>query len=249
MKGGDSTPMFSERHRAMAAVIGLFFAFEGLANPILAAAVGFEVAAAGQVGSLIARDAAAVELLRWGALLDLGGYLALGLVILYVGERLWQRDRLVVAALTLSGLAGILVGAVGAALLATVGPWLILDYGGGPPLVDREAQRFVLDTLGRGVVAGLWGVLVFLLLGAWLGGVGWLLLPTRPRVGALALIGGAGMLATGLRTAVTGRIIPEVTGFADLLIVLGIVAGLLAWFAWMVWLAVHLWTAPSASRG
>jgi hypothetical protein len=86
--------MFRERHRAMAAVIVLFFAFEGLANPILAAAFGFEVAAAGQVGSLIDRDAAAVELLRWGALLDLGGYLALGLVILYVGERLWQRVAL-----------------------------------------------------------------------------------------------------------------------------------------------------------
>jgi len=230
----------------MAAVIGLFFVFEGLANPILAAAFGFDVTAAGHFGSLLESGPGAAELLRLGALLDLGGYLALGLVILYIGERLWHRGPLVVAALTLSGLGAILVGAVGAVLIAIVGPWLILDYG-AVPLGDRETSRLVLDTLGRGVVAGLWGALEFLLLGAWLGGVGWLFLRTWPRFGWLALIGAAGMLVTGLRTAVSGRIIPEVAGPVDLLIVLGIVAALLAWFAWMVWLAVRLWSAPSAA--
>jgi hypothetical protein len=242
------TQAFGERNRVIAAVIGLFFVFEGLANPILASAFGFDVTAAGHFGSLLDRDAGAAALLRVGALLDLGGYLAFGLVILYIGERLWQRDPLVVAALTLSGLAAILVGAVGAVLIAIVGPWLILDYGAAS-LGDREVSRLMLDSLGRGVVAGLWGTLVFLLLGAWLGGVGWLLRRSWPRFGWLALAGAAGMLATGLRTAVTGRIIPEVAGPVDLLIVLGIVAALLAWFAWMVWLAILLWSAPPAAIG
>jgi hypothetical protein len=55
------------------------------------------------------------------------------------------------------------------------------------------------------------------------------------------------MLVTGLRTAVSGRIITEVAGPVDLLIVLGIVAALLAWFAWMVWLAVRLWSASATA--
>ena len=236
-----STPR--DRQRGMAAVIGLFFVLEGLAVVILAAAFGFDVVAAGRFGSLMDRGTDAAELLRWGALLDVGGYLAFGLVILYVGQWLWEQDRLVVAALTASGLAAVVAGAVGAVLLATVGPWLIVDQG--------DAARPILDALGRAVVAGLWGVVVFLLFGAWTAGVGWLLLGTDRRFGALALIGGAGMLVTSLRTAATGRVISEVAGTLDLLIVLAVVAALLAWFVWLLWLAVRLWTSsrprPAAS--
>lgn len=231
-------PTFPDRHRGIAAVIGLFFVFEGLANPILAAAFGFDVVALGRFGSLLERGTEAAELLRWGALLDVGGYLAFGLVILYVGQWLWEQDRLLVAALTASGLAAVVAGAVGAALLATVGPWLIIDQG--------DAARPILDALGRAVVAGLWGVVVFSLFGAWTAGVGWLLFRTDRRFGALALIGGAGMLATGLRTAATGRVISEIAGTLDLLIVLAVVVALLAWFAWLVWLAIRLWTGSSA---
>ena len=145
---------------------------------ILAAAFGFDVVAVGRIGSLMDRGTDAAELLRWGALLDVGGYLAFGLVILYVGRWLWEQDRVVVAALTASGLAAVIAGAVGAVLLATVGPWLIVDQG--------DAARSILDALGRAVVAGLSGVFVLLLFGAWTAGVGWLLLRTDRRFGALA---------------------------------------------------------------
>jgi hypothetical protein len=229
------TSTFPERQRGIAAIIGLFFVFEGLAGAILAAAFGFDVVAVGRFGSLMDRGTDAAELLRWGALLDLGGYLAFGLVILYVGQWLWEQDRLVVAALAASGLAAGVVGAVGAALLATVGPWLIVDVG--------DAARPILDALGRVVVGGLWGVVVLLLFGVWTAGVGWLLLRTERRFGALALIGGAGMLVTSLRTAATGRVISEVAGTLDLLIALAVVAALVAWFAWLVWLAIRLWAS------
>lgn len=156
-------------------------------------------------------------------------------MILYVGQWLWEQERLVVAALMASGLAAVVVGAVGAALVATVGPWLIVDEG--------DAARPILDALGRVVVAGLWGVVVLLLFGAWTTGVGWLLLRTERRFGGLALVGGAGMLVTSLRTAATGRVISEVAGTLDLLIALAVVAALVAWFAWLVWLAIRLWTS------
>src|SRR3990170_1516717 len=116
----------------MAAVIVLLAVLEGVANPVLAAAFGFDLAAFAHFGSLLDRGPAAAELLRWGALLDMAGYLAFGLVVLYVGERLRQRNALVVASLTLSGLAAFLIGAVGAVLLATVGPSLLVDYATAP---------------------------------------------------------------------------------------------------------------------
>jgi hypothetical protein len=175
---------FRERHRPMAAVIVLLALLEGVANPVLAAAFGFDLPAAAHFGSLLDRGPGAAELLRWGALLDMAGYLAFGLVVLYVGERLWRGNALIVASLTLSGIGAVLIGAVGAVLIATVGPSLLLDYATAPASA-REAARVALEALGRGVAAGLWGTLELTLLGAWLIGVGWLLRREWPRFGVL----------------------------------------------------------------
>lgn len=224
----------------MAAVIVLAALLEGVASAVLAAAFGFDLAALAHLGSLLDRGPAAAELLRWGALLDMAGYLALGLVVLYVGERLRQRNALAVSSLTLSGLAALLVGAVGAVLLATVGPSLLVDYATAP-VSAREAARVTLEALGRGVAAGLWGTLELALLGAWLIGVGWLLRREWPRFGGLALLSGIGMVASSLRTGATGRTLPDVSGPLDLVIVLLIGGSLVLLFVWLLWLAVHLW--------
>lgn len=206
----------------MAAVIVLLAVLEGAANPVLAAAFGFDLAAFAHFGLLLDRGPAAAELLRWGALLDMAGYLAFALVVLYVGQRLRQRNALVVASLTLSGLAALLIGAVGAVLLATVGPSLLVDYATAPTSA-REAARVTLEALGRGVGAGLWGTLELALLGAWLIGVGWLLRREWPGFGGLAVLSGIGMVASSLRTGATGRTLPDVSGPLDLVIVLLIV--------------------------
>lgn len=228
----------------MAAVIVLLALLEGVANPVLAAAFGFDLAAVAHFGSLFDRGPGAAELLRWGALLDTAGYLAFGLVVLYVGERLRQGNALVVASLTLSGVGAALIGAVGAVLLATVGPSLLIDYGTAPALA-REAARVALEALGRGVAAGLWGTLELALLGAWLIGVGWLL-RREPRFGGLALLSGMGMVASSLRTGATGRILVDVSGPLDLVIALIIVGSLILLFVWLLWLAVRLWRGRPA---
>ncbi len=224
----------------MAAVIVLLALLEGVAVSVLAAAFGFDLHAAAHFGSLFDRGVGAAELLRWGALLDMAGYLALGLVVVYVGERLLQGGGLVAASLRLSGPSAVLIGAVGAVLLATVGPSLLLDYATASESA-REAARVGLETLGRGVVAGLWGTLELTLLGAWLIGVGWLLRREWPPFGRLAVLSGIGMLASGLRTGATGRIIVEVSGPLDLLVVLIIVGSLVLLFLWLLWLAASLW--------
>ena len=229
----------------MAAFIVLVALLQAAATTVLAAAFGFDLPAAAHFGSLLDRGRGAAELMRWGALLDMAGYLALGLVVLYIGDRLWQRNRLVVASLTLSGLSAVLIGAVGAVLLATVGPSLILDHATGPASA-RDAARVTLDALGDGVAAGLWGTLELALLGAWQIGVGLLLRRDWPRLAGLALLSGIGMLASSLRTGATGRILTDVAGPVDLVIVVVIVASVALFFVWLLWLAGDLWRGRPA---
>ena len=225
----------------MAAVIGLLVVMEAAANPILAAGFGFDLAAAAHFGSLFDRGAEAAELIRWGALIDLGGYLSFGVVILYLGLRLWRGNELVVATLTASGVGAVLVGGTGAAVLAVVVPSLLGDFAGAPGAAG-EAARVALETLGRAIAGGAWGIVTFGLLGAWLVGIGLLL--GRDRVGALAIVGGIGMLASSIRTGLTGRILPDLAGPFDTVIVLAIVGLLSFAFVWLLWLALRLWRGP-----
>jgi len=235
--GGSST---WERNRPMAVVIVVFAVLGGVATLVLAAALDFDLVAAGHFGSLFDRGAPAVELLRWGGLLDTASYVVFGVVILYVGERLRQRDRFIVGLLTASGVAATLVGAIGAVLLATVGPALLTDYAAAPDST-RDAARLALDALGRGVAAGLWGTLELGLLGAWLLGIGWVLRRESRRFAGLALLSGIGFLASSVRTGLTGRILVEVAGPVDLVVVLAITTSLGLLFALLLWLAVILW--------
>lgn len=228
----------------MAAVIVLLVLLEGVASTVLAAALGFDLSTAVHFGSLLDGGSGAAELLRWGALLDTAGYLALGVVVVYMGEQLRPSNALVVKSLTLSGIGAVLIGAVGAVLLATVGPSLLLDYATASESA-REAARVGLDALGRGVAAGLWGTLELTLLGAWLIEVGWMLL-RESRFGGLALLSGIGMVASGLRTGATGRTVLDVAGPLDLVVVLVIVGSLALFFVWLLWLAARLWRGRPA---
>ena len=227
----------------MAAVVGLLLVLEAIANPTLAAAFGFDLPSAAHFGSLFDRPAGSVELLRWGALLDFGGYLAMGVVVIYVGYRLWRSNELVVGVLTASGVGATIVGATGAAVLATVGPALLEGFALAPD-TSREAARVALETVGRVVAAGAWGVVAFGLWGAWLLGVGWLLRPQGAFAWA-ALLGGVGMLAASIRTAITGRTLGEGAGPVDALVVLSIVVLLIFFGVWLLWFMLRLWQGSS----
>lgn len=236
---GTTTTLWG-RDRPMAVVIVAFVLLGGIATLVLAAAFGFDLATAGNFGSLFDRGETSVELLRWGALLDTASYIVFGIVILYVGDRLWQRDRFIVALLTAGGVAATLVGAIGAVLLATVGPALLTDYAGASPST-LEAARLALEALGRGVAAGLWGTLELGLLGAWLLGVGWQVRRESPRFAGMAMASGIGMSASSIRTGLTGRIVVDIEGPLDLVLVLAIAGAAMLLFVWMLWLARIVW--------
>jgi hypothetical protein len=233
------------RNRPLAAVIVLFIALAAIASLVIVSAFRFDVPAVGRFSALIGGGGASLELLRWGAILDLGSYLTMGVVILFLGERLRAHSPGVVAALTTSGLGAVLVGAIGAAVLASVGPWLLSEHASGSPSV-RDAARVGLDAMGRIVLAGLWGTLELSMLGAWLFGIGWLQRGGSPRQAALALFGGAAMVASSLRTGLTGRSLVEVAGPLDLIVVLATFVGFAALFGWLLAVALTLWRAPAA---
>ena len=234
-----------EGNRRMAAVILAFVALTSIASLVLIAAFRFDVRAVASLGWLADGGDAARDLLRWGAIIDLASYLTMGVVILFVGERLRPRGAAVVAGLTTSGLGAVVVGAIGAAVLASAGPWLLADHAAGSPAA-QDAARVTLDAIGRIVLAGLWGTLELSLLGAWLFGIGWLERSYAPRRAAVAMVGGVGMVAASVRTGITGRSLVEVAGPFDLLIVVAVFVGFAAFFGWLLAAAVMLWRASAA---
>ena len=82
------------------------------------------------------------------------------------------------------------------------------------------------------------------LFGVWAIGVGWLLRREWQRFAGLALVSGVGMVASGVRTGLTGRTLGEVSGPLDLVILLVIFAAVGLFFFWLLWLAVRLWRGP-----
>src|ERR687891_1366507 len=74
-----------------------------VASLVILAAHGFDPSLFVADGELVMRDLGTAEILRWGALIDMVGYLCVAPVVLFVYAR--QPDGLVARVLALSGLA------------------------------------------------------------------------------------------------------------------------------------------------
>jgi len=234
--------VFSERQPSVALATLAFVLLDGLASIMVAAVYDFDATAlAANPGVLPARGSEVGGLLRWGAVVDMLGYLALAPVVLYLhgglGATVSERVRAsgLVSLLTFSGLGFVLVGSIGAVLLASVGPPLLDASAAGSE--TATAARVAFAALGNGVLVGLWGTLEVPLLGVWLIGVGWLVRAEGRAFGWLAVVAGVGAMTYGARTGLSGRPPVDLTAPLDLVIV-----GVLGLFlAWLVWLAIRLW--------
>src|SRR5688500_10886178 len=94
-------------------------------------------------------------LLRVAMLIDMVGYLAFAPVALYLRHP-------VPVVVTAAGLAVALTGAIGAAILGTVGPLLLERLTAGPETV--AVVQLQLPAVGKLVYVGLWGTLELFLL-------------------------------------------------------------------------------------
>jgi hypothetical protein len=209
------------------------------ATVVLFAAYGFDPAALAHPGSIVDKGEGAAQLFRWGALLDMASYLPLAPLVLHLHFQLRDRGPQLVPLLTAGGLAYVLVGGIGGALLASGGPPLIEGYATASD-AGREAARITLETLGDAVLVGLFGTLELIPFGIWAFGIGWLLHRDWPRFAAVSMIAGAGTLASSARTGLTGRTLLEVSSPLDLVIL----GGLGFFFVWQLWLVVRLWRGP-----
>ena len=158
----------------------------------------FNVDATTNPALLIAVGADGASLSRWGMILDMFSYyLPLLPVALFLWRWLGSRDPDWVLFYTSCGLGYILIGAIGAAILAAVHPPLIKAYAQA-----SVEQRYVLETvfitMWNMVFGGIWNILEALLAGVWFLGIGLLLRSERRLFSIFSIILGSSALLDSL---------------------------------------------------
>jgi len=174
------------------------------------------------------------RLLRWGLILDmLSYYLPLLPVALFLWRWLRSRNPDWVLFYTSCGLGYILIGAIGAAILAAVHTPLINAYAQAS-VEQRPVLETVFSAIWNMVYGGMWGILEVLLAGIWFLGIGLLLRGERRLfsifsiiLGISALLGSLGMILSVEALALLG----------------GVIYGLLAPI-WALWLGIDLIRKP-----
>jgi hypothetical protein len=221
-----------------------------LSNIPLAAIISFPLALGGIVLSGMAIDfkfmgavtnpahwlavgADGANLLRWGMILDMFSYyLPLLPVALFLWRWLRSRNPDWVLFYTSCGLGYILIGAIGAVILAAVHPPLINAYSQSS-VEQRPVLETVFSAIWNMVYRGMWGILGTLLAGIWFLGIGLLLRGERQIFSIFSIILGISALLGSL------GVILGIEAIA----LLGAIYGLLAPI-WALWLGIDLIRKP-----
>ena len=181
----------------------------------------------------LSAGADAARLLRWAMMLDMFSYyLPLLPVALFLWRWLRSRSPNWILFYTSCGLGYILIGAIGAVILAAVHPPLINAYAQAS-VEQRQVLETVYSAIGNMVYGGMWGILEVVLAGIWFLGIGLLLRGERRLfsifsiiLGILALLGWLGVILS-----------------IEAIASLGVIYGLLA-PVWALWLGIDLLRKP-----
>ena len=155
------------------------------------AAVGYDVDALADPAAGVGHGARGADWLYASMILDaLGYYLLLAPAVLHLDRALRRRDDGLATLITASGLGYILVGALGASVLAAVCPPLMreLELAAEP---ETHAITLVLRAALLAVHGGLWNFLEMILAAVFWLGAGAMLRAERPRFAALTMALGA----------------------------------------------------------
>jgi hypothetical protein len=163
----------------------------------------------------------------------LGYYLPLLPVALFLWHWLKSKGPAWVRFYTFCGLGYILIGAIGAAILAAVWPPLINAYTQASAQ-QRAVLETVFDTIANMVVWGMWNILEELLAGIWFLGIG-LLLRSERRIFSIASI----VLGISALLDSIGMIL-DIRALADL----GLYVYLVLAPIWALWLGIDLLRKP-----
>lgn len=194
-RGATRTTAFS-RVVAAAAVASMPVAFGTLYLALLA--VEFDFAALSDPAMMITRGSDAAGLYFWSMILDMFGYYLLLLpAVLYLWYWLSPRSPGLVSLYTVGGLFYILIGAVGAVILAAVGHPMLSAYTDASG-AERELLVFTFQTFTNLVYGGLWSILNMVVVAVWWIGIASLLRTERPMFArASFVLGGAALLNAG----------------------------------------------------
>jgi hypothetical protein len=180
--------------------------------------------------SILAIGANGAALFRWGLLLDMFGYyLLLAPLALLLWSRLKPKDMHLITLYTVSGLAYMLIGALGAATLAAISPPLIEGYGQAS-VQQRQMYEVVFSGFLHAVYLGLWNLLESSLSGIWWLGIGLFLRREQPALGLFTTILGIFALLDALGRILNVQIIYTV-GLAGMLLLIPI---------WALWFGIDL---------
>ncbi len=221
-----------QRFAALAAIISFPLALGSIV--LSGMAMDFNMEASTNPALLLSVGADGASLSRWGMILDmLGYYLPLLPVALFLWRWLGPRDPDWVLFYTSCGLGYILIGAIGAVILAAVHPPLISAYAQAS-VEQRPVLETVFSAVWNMVYGGMWNILGELLAGIWFVGVGLLLRGERRIFSIVTMILGISALLDSL-----GMIL-NFEGLA----LLGLSIYVVLAPIWTLWLGIDLLRKP-----
>lgn len=165
----------------------------------------------------------------WFLLLDMAGYYLLLLPVIFYLHQQYKFHFPWVPLFSFSGMAYVLVGAIGASILAAAWPELMQQYASA----SKENQEFLeplFATVTNLVTKGLWNILEVLFAATWWIGFGLLLRRDNQVIGLLAIGAGVACLLDSVGTMVGAKILAELG--VNIYLILGIV--------WPIILGIHL---------
>jgi hypothetical protein len=228
-----------QRFQRFAAVTTLLSTLPAVgAGLCLGAAANFSLTAFSNPGSLIEIGAQGANLFRWGMVLDtFGYYLLLAPLALFLWNWLRSSSPSLVTLYTLCGLGYILIGAMGAIILAAVEPPLIVQYA-QVSAAQREMLLVVFNSFLNAVYLGLWNPLEAFLAGIWWVGIGGVLRRERRGLGIVTILLGLGALLDAF-----SQFVGLEAGF-----IIGVTWLVLFFFVWLIWCGIDLLREPTKTR-
>jgi hypothetical protein len=221
-----------QRWAAIAAIVSAPVALASILSPL--PALDYDLSAYAEPLGFLRLGEAGAAALRTSMLLDLLGYYLLIAPLVLVLEA-WLRPRAGEWARLFAGclIAYVLLGAVGASILASASPRLLRAYATAS-VAQRHTLEVVYGLLWDAIYGGLWNILEVLLAGVgWLG-MGWLIRRDRPVIGVVTMVLGVSCLLDAIGNIFGWKTLAEA----------GLYVYLLLSVAWALALGVALLRRP-----
>lgn len=225
-----------ERYQRFTAVTAILAApFSYLLMFTLLHSLSFDLSILGTPEEFIAIGTEGAMVFKWTMVLDIfGQYLFLLPLVVFLWYWLRPKDSLLVGLVSITGVAYILLGALGVAINAAVFPELIVQYAEAGTQ-EQATLETVFGTFATAIIVGSWGIFVRILGGIYWLGIGWFLTSERRNVGYFSII--LGIIAI---ISAVGNMVQ-----IDPLIGAGTLGYLLGFPAWALWLGLVLYRNPA----